>query len=358
MAQEAKRERLTFIDLMRGYAILMMLMGHTIHVVLAEGWRESKYPAYAIWYYLTGLTAPTFLFSAGFIFAYLMARGESHGGQRLQKGLKRFGSLMVLGWVFHIKPAFFQSLFAGQFSAVGELLSHSSVLQVIGLSILMLIGLWMASGRMGMRFVVLSFLVSQAAFILGPFWANWSGSYPGWLRPVEIFVSAKNAYFPIFPWSGYVFLGAGLGAWAWEKKWYRELKWFLLLIPAGVLMKWVMTGPVPVSSQGFYWRGGGVLILLALVGSICFALEKKAWEELWPVRVVARCGQETLTIFCLHNVVLYGVWFGVSLSRYFDKSLGPWQTVTAIVLIEAGFIALALNLQKLRKVFPPMRLLR
>lgn len=358
MAQAEKRERLTFIDLMRGYAILMMLMGHTIHVVMADPWRDEKYPAYVVWHYLTGLTAPTFLFSAGFIFAYLLARGKTKGGQRVEKGLKRSGSLMILGWVFHLKPDFFKGLFGGDFSVVGDLLGHSSVLHVIGLSILMLIGLWLVSGQVGKRFVLVALIVGQAAFLLGPFLADWEGSYPVWLRPVEIFVSGQKAYFPLFPWSGYVFLGAALGGWAWEAKWYRELKWFGVLIPLGILMKWVMTGPVPEGSQGFYWRAGEVLILLALIGALCFALQKKGWDESWPVQVVARCGQETLTMFCLHNVVLYGVWTGFGLSHWCGKQLGPWQTVMAIVVMEACFIALALNLPKLRQVFPPLRLLR
>ena len=357
MDPKPERERLTFIDVMRGYAILMMLQGHTVNVALAEKWRDPSYPVFAVWYYMTGLTAPTFFFAAGFIFAFLMARGEEKGGQRLQKGFKRFGSLMVLGWVFHLKPPFFKSLLAGDFGVIGELFGRSHILHVIGLSLLIMILLWLFSGRKGTRFTILTLVGGQAAFLLGPLLTAWSGDDPNWLRPVGTFLSRSHAYFPLFPWSGYALHGAAIGVLAWEAKWYRDVKWFGLLAIIGIFMKGA-TGLVPEGSRAFYWRGGEVLILLGLVGSLCLFFQKKNWEQLWPVQMVAKCGQETLTIFCLHIIVLYGAWFGIGLAQFHSKALGPWQTVGTALLVEIGFIALALNLPKLRKGVPPLRLLR
>ena len=354
---EAVRERLTFIDALRGYAILMMLQGHTVNVVLAEKWRNVDYPAFAVWYYMTGLTAPTFFFAAGFIFSFLMARGEELGGQRIQKGLKRAGSLMILGWVFHLKPPFFRSLFTGDFSVIGEVLGRSHVLHVIGASLLLIIGLWMLSRRRGKWFVIFALVAGQLAFLVGPVLATWSGDEPIWLRPLGTFVSAKNAYFPLFPWSGHALNGAAFGVLAWQTKWYRELRWFGVLILVGLLVKGV-TGLVPEGSEASYWRGGEVLMLMGLVGSLCFFLQKRKLEDIWVVKVITKCGQETLTIFCLHTIVLYGVWFGVGLNRFFPKALGPWETVGMVALIEVSFITLAMNLEKLRKVIPGLRLLR
>ena len=357
MEQKPDRERLTFIDVLRGYAILMMLQGHTVNVVLAEKWKETSYPVFAVWYYLTGLTAPTFLFAAGFIFAFLMARGEVQGGQRLKKGVKRCGSLMVIGWVFHMKPPFFKSLFGGDFTVVGELLGKSHVLHVIGLSLLMVIGLWLLAGRRGQRFVVFAVIGGQLAFLLGPLLAAWSGSDPIWLRPLGTFLSKQNAYFPLYPWSGHALHGAAVGVLLWETKWYRSTKFFGLLALSGWMVM-ALTGLMPEASRAYYWRGGEVLILLGLVGFVCHFLQQKDWISFWPVQVVARCGQETLTIFCLHCIALYGVWFGFGLSHFYSKVMGPWQTVGTAILVEIVFIILALNLQKLRKSVPVLRLLR
>lgn len=354
---EVVRERLTFIDVLRGYAILMMLQGHTVNVALAEKWRSTEYPAFAVWYYMTGLTAPTFFFAAGFIFSFLMARGEELGGQRLQKGLRRCGSLMILGWVFHLKPPFFKSLFQGDFSVIGETLGRSHVLHVIGLSLLLIIGFWVLSRRRGRWFVMMTLVAGQLAFLLGPILATWSGDDPIWLRPFGTFLSSQNAYFPFFPWSGHALNGAALGVLAWQTKWYREARWFGVLILVGLLVKG-LTGLTPEASGAFYWRGGEVLMLLGLVGGFCHLLQRKGWEDFWPVKVVARCGQETLTIFGLHCIVLYGVWFGIGLSQFYSKALGPWQTVGTAILIEISFITLAMNLQKLRKICPWLRLLR
>lgn len=354
---EPTRERLIFIDFLRGYAILMMLQGHTVNVVLAEQWRDTQYPAFAIWYYFTGLTAPTFFFAAGFIFSFLMARGEELGGQRLRKGLKRCGSLMILGWVFHLKPPFFISLAQGDFSVIGEVVGRSHVLHVIALSLLLVIGLWVLVKRRKRLFVVVTLVTGQLAFLLGPVLATWSGDDPLWLRPLGTFLSSQNAYFPLFPWAGHGLNGAALGVLAWQTKWYREPRWFAVLFGVGLLVKG-LTGLTPEASEAAYWRGGEVLMLLAVVGGACHGLQQKGWEDFWLVRVIARCGQETLTIFCLHCIVLYGVWFGIGLSRYFPRTLGPWQTVGTAIVIELLFITLALNLQKVRKAWPWMRLLR
>ena len=357
MERKRQGERLTFIDLMRGYAILMMLQGHTVNVALAEKWRDVNYPVFVGWYYMTGLTAPTFFFAAGFIFAFLMARGEEVGGQRLQKGVKRCASLMILGWVFHLKPPFFQALGGGDFAVIGDLFGRSHVLHVIGLSLLLMIILWILTGRRGGRFAILALVSGQAAFLIGPMLASWPGDDPVWLRPLGTFLSKNHAYFPLFPWGGHALHGAALGVLAWKTKWYRQFEKFLWfsLLGFGVMG---LTGLLPEASRAAYWRGGEVLILMGVIGGLGHALAYKGLDDAWLVRVVTRCGQETLTIFCLHTVILYGTWFGLGLQRFHEKALGPWQTVGVVLLVEAGFIALALNLPKLRERFPPLRLLR
>jgi uncharacterized membrane protein YeiB len=117
------------------------------------------------------------------------------------------------------------------------------------------------------------------------------------------------------------------------------------------------TGLVPEASKVFYWRGGEVLILLSLVGVAFRFLIAKGWEDFGPLRVISVCGQETLTIFTLHCIVLYGVWFGVGLAPSFSKEFGPWQAIITAILVEIAFITLALNLRSLRKRFPPLELL-
>ena len=355
---QGRGDRLLFIDVMRGYAILMMLLGHTINVVLREELRDPENPFFAIWYYLTGLTAPTFFFAAGFIFAYLLARSETRVDGRVLKGVKRGLWLMVLGWVFHLKPEFFSCLLQGQWMVIAEELGQSHVLHVIGIGLLALVFLWLIMGGRGKPYGIAVFILAHVSFWIGPSVREIDGSGFGLERIWTTFLSQENAYFPLLPWIGYSLQGAAIGVWAWETKWYQRGRWFACFALFGISLMG-LSGLIPVEgTPTFYWRGGEVLILMALIGGLCLILEKHGLSSCGPARIIARCGEETLTIFCLHCIVIYGVWFGVGLTTFFSKSLGGWATVGTALVIEVLFISLALNLRKLREKWSVLRLLR
>jgi uncharacterized membrane protein len=368
---EPTRERLIFIDALRGYAILMMLQGHTIGVVLAEEYRDTSYPAYLVWHYLTGLTAPVFFLAAGLIFAYLLARAEEGGSSRLQKGVKRGLWLMVLGWILQLWPPILVDFAKGDFWALGRIFGKSHVLHTIGWALIMMVVLWLACGRRGKVFAGVALVLAQLALLGGPAIERWAPE-GGVARLVATFVAREYAAFPIFPWVGYSLMGGALGVLAWQVKWYRSRKSFLILMGVGLVLMfgnqlitgafWSLVGGVAEEDvsqfAGRYWRAGEVIFFTGLVGLLCRFLIQKNWDESWPVRIVTTCGQETLTIYFLHVFVVYSVVFGVGLSAFFKREFGPWQSVATALAIQAAFILLAINLQKLRKVCPWLRLLR
>ena len=61
--------RLYFIDIIRAFAILMMLQGHFIDTLLSVNYRDLNTVPYAVWSYFRGITAPTFFTISGLIFA-------------------------------------------------------------------------------------------------------------------------------------------------------------------------------------------------------------------------------------------------------------------------------------------------
>lgn len=98
------KQRLIFIDVIRAYAICMMLQGHFITALLAEQYCDESNPYYHIWHYFTGITAPVFLTISGFIFTYLLIReGERSGvgfkNPRVLKGAKRGLMLIVVACI-------------------------------------------------------------------------------------------------------------------------------------------------------------------------------------------------------------------------------------------------------------------
>ena len=59
-----KSKRLFFIDLMRAYAIIMMVQGHAIDATIASKYRLSTEFFYDTWNHMRGVTAPVFFFSS------------------------------------------------------------------------------------------------------------------------------------------------------------------------------------------------------------------------------------------------------------------------------------------------------
>ena len=71
MTISEQKHRIIFIDLMRAFAVLQMVQGHTINVLLAEQFRNTDFIFYAVWHFMRGMTAPIFMFTAGIVFTYL-----------------------------------------------------------------------------------------------------------------------------------------------------------------------------------------------------------------------------------------------------------------------------------------------
>lgn len=365
------QERLTFIDALRGYAILMMLQGHTIGVVLQEQFRDQKYPVFMVWRYLTGLTAPVFFLSAGLIFSFLMAKAESSGDSRLSKGVKRGLWLMVLGWILQIWPPILKDAWMGELWSALRFIGKSHVLHTIGFSLLIMVGLWLACQRRERLFAGAAFVLAQLALLSGPQIEQWMPAN-SWQRIPATFISREFAVFPLLPWVGYALMGAALGVLAWRTKWYRSRRWFIALAVIGfILMQgnhlitgafWTIVGGLEdyqlSEYSGRYWRVGEVLTFVGLMGLFCHFLQQRGWEEKGPMKIVTTCGRETLTIYFLHIFVVYGVVFGVGLAPFFAREFGVWTSIATALTVQILFILLAMNLPKLRKACPWLSLLR
>src|SRR6185436_1734934 len=64
-APASRRERVAWLDLFRGAAVLVMIETHVVNTFLAAALRENGW--FALLNYVNGLVAPSFLFIAGFV---------------------------------------------------------------------------------------------------------------------------------------------------------------------------------------------------------------------------------------------------------------------------------------------------
>ncbi|MBC9797512.1 heparan-alpha-glucosaminide N-acetyltransferase domain-containing protein [Sinomicrobium weinanense] len=315
-----KVSRLYFIDAMRAWAILMMLQGHFIDGLLDPAFRDTSNMMFSIWKYNRGITAPVFFTVAGFIFMYLLIRQKELTGwanPRVVKGLKRGLMLIGLGYILRLD-------FRG-FLLKGELYDNFhmvDVLHCIGLSILFLVGIYLLSYR---KKYVMPLLLAGATivlFALAPFYSSWDYSFMPKIL-ANYFTKANGSVFTIFPWFGYASFGAFMSVLFTIYKDKKNLYPIAigLCLSAGILLMALFTFE-PVRNELFS-RLGTVLLFFAVFMLI---------RSILTSRTLITIGQNTLSIYVIHYIILYASFFGIGLYQPFHHSLSPYIAIPGAIL--------------------------
>ncbi|MEJ2585667.1 MAG: heparan-alpha-glucosaminide N-acetyltransferase domain-containing protein [Robiginitalea sp.] len=321
-----QNKRLYFIDAMRAWAILMMLQGHFVDGLLDPVFKDASNTAYTTWRYFRGITAPVFFTVSGFIFTYLLLRAPRQGGHnpRIRKGLKRGFQLLLIGYLLRTNLfGLLQGTLYPSFFLV-------DVLHCIGVSLLVVIGFYWGASRWNTRLLAPMLLISGLLlFLFEPIYKTWEYS---WL-PVAIanyFTRANGSVFTLIPWVGYALLGGFLSVVfrKYRQDPYLYLKSIALCLVAGTLLiryaspffnwTWKQTGiglfDKIVSNNYLFMRLGDVLLVFA-VFMLLRGLMKSA--------IFLKIGQNTLSIYVIHFIILYGSFTGMGLYQFFHHSLTP-----------------------------------
>tara|TARA_R110002072_G_scaffold20688_4_gene74856 strand:+ start:9202 stop:10338 length:1137 start_codon:yes stop_codon:yes gene_type:complete len=347
-----KKVRLKFIDMARSVAILLMLEGHFVDDSLSLEFRDPNNPIYATWYFIRAFTAPIFLSVTGIIFTYLLLKTKQQPyfkSLRVKKGFKRV--LELFFWGYLVQSTGFHVL---ECIAVGIF----SILTCYGLfKLIRFIPLWIF-------FFVSSIATFSFYLYLGelPEGAPWPAGFPHFIQNA-FHGTIQHAIFPIIPFMGYTLFGAMIGTIIYNyekdvKKWGFLLSFMLF----GVLLffftqqiLWGIDGAIHYFHPDFgypytnlvwvYERLGFVVMELSLL-----MLIDKLWgEKIIEGNLFLRIGQNTLTIYVLHMIVLYGSISGLGLNKHFRKALGPWEVAIGASLFILLFVILIIYLERIKK---------
>jgi uncharacterized membrane protein len=393
--------RLPFVDVLRGAAVLFMVAFHT-----ADGWFRPDLRSGGIWVvvrFLGGVAAPLFLLVVGMSLSLAMAQGVRNGATRLDclracvfRGL----GLVVLGYLLRLQMwmldgggMFCAEAWAAAFPLLGgyllaylglseirnkrlgrgtlalalafpllalgastlaaiepERLSsllRVDILQAIGACMIVVSLVGSATscfGRrpyMGLLFGMAVACATPAArsMVPGPlpealaaYVARWD-SVPGQM---------PAAFFPLFPWLGYVFVGSSLGEmWAVKHRARPFAPTALALCAAGALLALacfeslppayrlleaapVLTQPVRVAHRL------GVVLMLAW---LAYALCRDRTAGLLPLSLL---GRASLPIYWIHLQFAFGA-ASRPLAR--QSSVSQWMLALCALLGLALFLA-------------------
>jgi uncharacterized membrane protein len=326
-----KKVRLQFIDMARSIAILLMLEGHFVDDSLMDMYRDLENPIYATWRYIRGFTAPTFLTVTGIVFVYLLRGNDEKAffqNFRVKKGFKRAFELLFWGYLL-------------QFNSF-------HILQCIGIGILLLLSLyglfkWIRVLPLWSYFILagLAFFTTEMYLKTLPEGYYLPQGAPGFIQNM---FRGDHSMFPIIPWLGYTMFGGALGTIFYTHK--TQLKhWYAPMIMGSIGILLYFFGKEILiqidhllgnTTYHLYYmdylfgRVGMVFMFLSFLMTLEIII-----GEIKP-NLFLQLGQNTLTIFILHMIVLYGSITRMGLTKLFHNKLNPWEVTLGAI----GFIAI------------------
>jgi uncharacterized membrane protein len=290
-APPKERERVDWLDLFRGAAVLAMIETHVVNTFLAPVLREAAWFPWLNWF--NGLIAPAFLFIAGY------AQGMSWRANPMKpvafgRKAKRLLGIAALGYVLHFP---FTELGQHRWAEALRVGTQVDVLQCLAVTLLGVLGVqalvrvFSERRRRAAGLAVVGCL-GLATIALAPYSAAWNGGPV----PLAAFVNDHTgSLFPVFPWAVFVFCGVLAGAFA-----SRQAGWMLVaagLVKGGTLL--AFDGTFSALSPAFFGeRLAWVLVLAALCHWVALG---------WKPRAVLFAGRESLVMYAGHLLIIEGL---------------------------------------------------
>lgn len=328
-----KSKRLYFIDIVRAFAILMMLQGHFIDTLLETNYRDKSYILYTIWSYFRGITAPTFFTISGLIFTFLLLKAKVKGEEknRIRKGIIRGLFLIFVGYLIRVPILeWFTGTFNSYFLTV-------DVLQCIGLSLVLIILLFVLTGKNIKLFSLISIWLGSAIFLTEPLYRELSlENLPLFLS--NYFTQNNGSIFTIIPWFGYVCFGAFLATLFHRnlnKKQFR-IKMIIGFLVSGFILvfysSFILCEFSKLTKIQLFLDAASYNYLFTRLGNVLlyFAFFY-GFEQYLKIALLLKIGQKTLSIYVIHFIIIYGSFTGIGLNLI-GKNLTPVQAILGAII--------------------------
>lgn len=311
----AAKRRLFFIDMYRGLAVLVMIEGHIFNSTVRLDLRPTK--EFHYFDLLHGMVAPSFIFMSGFAFTLgLQRKWDSflHLEKPFWTQIRRLLFVLGLAYWLHLPAWSLQSVLHSSRETILYFL-RCDVLQLIALSLIFSLLLCVILRNQKAMMSTL-FMMALAIVFVTPFiyFVDTRKYLP---VPFSDYLnSSYGALFPLFPWSAYSFLGTFL-CWIYLKaaEKHKERLLFTTLSIVGIIffvssfllfyVPWEYykyIDPARSSPRHFMMKIGFVFMVLS---SLWYYEQKKQPER----SVLSIAGQESLLVYGLHLVIVYGASF-------------------------------------------------
>ncbi len=342
----AEKSRLVFIDLLRGWAVMVMVEVHVFNAFMIPAYRETQW--FEILNFINGLVAPSFIFISGFVFLVASQRKlESYRtfGSDFRHQLWRIGLVMVIGYYLHLPFFSFRRMITETTESGWLQFYQADVLQCIavGLFILFMARILIRSDRRYKHVLLVSgLLVAGISPLLS------SIDFVRYVHPsIAAYINGRHfSLFPLFPWMGFMLLAGYCAAFYIEaRRDNRERACIIRMAAAGALM--LSAGLIPPAWQYellgrfsdirsnpffFFERLGIVILFLALCW--WYADRRKTTKSF-----ILSLSRQSLLAYAGHLIAIYGqMWRERSLWYYYGHLSTPLMCCLWTVLLLGAVI--------------------
>jgi uncharacterized membrane protein len=361
-------KRCDWLDLIRGWAVVVMIEVHCVNVWLHQGlipgWLQ----------FLNGLVATSFIMCAGYSLALSTFRAD--GSIRpFGPTAKRLGFILVCAYLLHAPGLTLAEWTVLATPQKYRELFKIDVLQCIVFSLLILQGLARLIRR-PMVYAGAALAAAVAVALAAPrLWRP--GVADGLWMPVRGLVNGNTdrgvtALFPLVPWFAFAAFGSVLGVLyrqvrvlcAAGRAHWSEARWLVALAALGALMTlwgsacastWLQGGAWP---QSEIWRLHNTTLpsIAQRLGVVCLAGSALGWIESvrgqWPgPNLIRAASAESLLVYMLHLQIIFGLLLAEPIrvrTGWAWYSLGWTGTLALTAVVIATSLAAAVCWRTLR----------
>ena len=279
----ARGPRYGFVDLLRGFALIVMIETHVVNAYLPAGERPTLF---FFWLsFFNGLVAPSFLFAAGFsviLQANRLWEDWLHFRLPFWKQMRRLGFIGLVAYYTHLQQFKLTAYLRPKDPGIWAETLQVDVLQCIVVSLLAVHVLILATRRKE-RFLWGAGLVAAAAVIATPL--VWATDFRRLLPlPLALYMNPHGiSLFPLFPWIGfllagccvcYLFLRAVEGKI--DPEFMRYLAWAgAVMVLAGVLLR---NAPYTLPGQVNFYTTSPLYVMVR-IGCVLLICSLLYWSE-------------------------------------------------------------------------------
>jgi len=348
--QQGVSTRLAALDLARCLAMFFMIQGHVIFAIGDSSFVDPSNPYFNVWTFIRGLTAPIFLTVSGAVQVFANKRDEETGkvkGKHISRRLTTSLLVIIAGYLL-VFPA--EKLFHLFFITEQDWNRFFlvNILQVIGVSIPLLLLVFLAIKKEKI-FAFVTFCIGLFAFIVTPFFLSLNIYNYLPLPLAQYFSLQKGSIFTLFPFTGFMFIGASFGTLIKMQKPEDRLNFILktgiivgaivvlISIPVMEFLKGKNLGFINLNNGNFGFsllRQGLVFLFISLVVVIYrYTKGLSGWYSLF--------GKRALFVYVIHLTILYGTPWSGSFGQLLYRSVPiEFSILIAIfVIVLSGFFA-------------------